>query len=381
MYQEIIKLEDALNSLLPECRLNVAPSKQLLYAALVWSGRVWNLSRKLESLPLTSEQINQGKTLAENPVFICGVHRSGTTLLRDLLDGHPQLSVLPSEGSFLTSLAPALTQTAEEKHPAFLTTEWLRRLANPINQPPYWLLGRSTMDNSPYVNFTQAFNTWYDILKEEKTELTMWPHLAVILAYATCSETSGTALTAKYWVDKTPTNEKHLATIWRETPKAKIIHMVRNPADVFLSRKQMEPKLNYKTCLQDMQLSYHVAERYKNDERFLLLHYEALCDNPELVISQICRFLDIEQLPCLFTPTVAGKPAIPNSSFSSQLPAGSILNSGRSINKKYLDKKVENLLSAFLYHQAKQLGYELNDVGEMQGKLIKLRTSILSKIA
>jgi len=381
MYQEIIKLEDVLNSLLPERRLNTAPSKQLLYAALVWSGRVWNLSRKSEGVPLTSEQISQGKTLAENPVFICGVHRSGTTLLRDLLDGHPQLSVLPSEGSFLTSLAPALKQTAEEKHSAFLTTEWLRRLVNPINQPPYWLMGRSTIDNSPYVNFAQAFNAWYTILKEDNTELTMWPHLAVILAYATCSEVSGTGLKAKYWVDKTPTNEKHLETIWRETPKARVIHMVRNPADVFLSRKQMEPKLNYKACLQDMQLSYHVAERYRNDERFLLLHYEALCDDPESVISQICQFLDIEQLPCLFTPTVAGKHTVPNSSFSSELPAGSILNSGRIINKKPLNKKVENLLSAFLYQQAKQLGYELNDVGEMHGQLIKLRTSIMSKIA
>jgi len=381
MYQEIIKLEDTLNSLLPERRLNAAPSKQLLYAALVWSGRVWNLSRGLKATPLTSEQINQGKTLAENPVYICGVHRSGTTLLRDLLDGHPQLSVLPSEGSFLTNLAPSLKQTAEDKHSAFLTTEWLRRLVNPINQPPYWLLGRTTTDNSPYVNFAQAFNAWYEFFKEESNALTIWPHLAVILAYATCNEVSETGLKAKYWVDKTPTNEKHLATIWAETPKAKVIHMVRNPADVFLSRKQMEPRLNYKTCLQDMQLSYHVAERYRNDGRFLLLHYEALCDDPESVILQICRFLNIAQLPCLFTPTVAGKPAVPNSSFSSELPAGSILNSARSINKKNLDKNVENLLSAFLYQQAKQLGYELNDVGGMQSRLIKLRTSILSKMA
>jgi hypothetical protein len=381
MYQEIIKLEDALNSLLPQRRLNVAPSQQLLYAALVWSGRVWTLSQKLDVSPLTPEQISQGKRLAENPVFICGVHRSGTTLLRDLLDGHPELSVLPSEGSFLTSLAPALKNMPEEKYAAFLATEWLRRLANPINQPPYWLLGRSAADRSPYVNFAQAFQTWYDIFKKDNTKLNLWPHLAVILAYATCSEASQNGLNAKYWVDKTPTNEKYLTTIWHETPKAKVIHMVRNPADVFLSRKQMEPRLNYKTCLQDMQLSYHVAERYRNDKRFLLVHYEALCDNPEAVISQICEFLDIKQLTSLFTPTVAGKQAVSNSSFSADLPAGSILKGGPVTGEKHLDKKVENLLSAFLYEQAKQLGYELNDIGKMQGELIKLRTSILSRIA
>lgn len=381
MYQEIIKLEDALNNLLPDGEPNAAPSKQLLYAALVWSGRVWNLSRKLATPPLTAEQMSQGKQLAENPVFICGVHHSGTTLLRDLLDGHPQLSVLPSEGSFLTSLAPALKHTADEKHSAFLTTEWLRRLANPINQPPYWLLGRSTADHSPYINFAQALQTWYAIFKEADSELSLWPHLAVILAYTTCSEVSAKGFNAKYWVDETPTNEKHLTTIWHKIPKAKVIHMVRNPTDVFLSRKQIEPRLNYKTCLRDMQLSYHVAARYRNDKRFLLVHYEALCDNPGSVISQICEFLEIGHLTCLFTPTIAGKPVISNNSLGACMPAANALKSVPVVEERRLDKKVENLLSAFLYQQAKQLGYELNDIGKMQGQLIKLRESILSKIA
>jgi hypothetical protein len=31
--------------------------------------------------------------LAQRPLFICGLPRSGTTLLQGLLDGHPQLVV------------------------------------------------------------------------------------------------------------------------------------------------------------------------------------------------------------------------------------------------------------------------------------------------
>src|SRR5271156_6389735 len=39
----------------------------------------------------------------ERPVFICGHHRSGTTLLQRLLDSHPQLVVVPGEGTLFSS--------------------------------------------------------------------------------------------------------------------------------------------------------------------------------------------------------------------------------------------------------------------------------------
>ena len=37
----------------------------------------------------------------ENPVFICGAPRSGTTLLSNLLDGHHNLIVFPVETHIL----------------------------------------------------------------------------------------------------------------------------------------------------------------------------------------------------------------------------------------------------------------------------------------
>ena len=38
------------------------------------------------------------------PVFIIGSHKSGTSLLRSLLDGHPELYVIPFETHFMASL-------------------------------------------------------------------------------------------------------------------------------------------------------------------------------------------------------------------------------------------------------------------------------------
>ena len=38
------------------------------------------------------------------PVFILGSHKSGTSLLRSLLDSHPELYVIPFETHFMASL-------------------------------------------------------------------------------------------------------------------------------------------------------------------------------------------------------------------------------------------------------------------------------------
>ena len=35
-----------------------------------------------------------------DPIFLLGSHKSGTSLLRSLLDGHPDLDVLPREAHF-----------------------------------------------------------------------------------------------------------------------------------------------------------------------------------------------------------------------------------------------------------------------------------------
>src|SRR5436190_19798716 len=153
MLSTIIETERHLNSLLPRSRKEQNPTAALLASAEIWSQSVWNMAEGLGAMPLSEEQVNEGYKLAQNPVFICGVHRSGTTLTRDLLDGHPHLVVLPSEGTYYTNLEVKVHARPVNEQASFLGKEWLRRLANPINQPPYWLLGRSAETGSPYVNF------------------------------------------------------------------------------------------------------------------------------------------------------------------------------------------------------------------------------------
>lgn len=362
MLLEINESEVLLNGLLPKARLTHEPPDELITAAVSWSQAIWQGAVAANPIILSKLELKAGLQLAAQPVFICGVHRSGTTLVRDLLDGHEALVVLPSEGTYFTNLESKLLGLPVGERAAFLCQEWLRRLANPINQPPYWLLGRSTATASSYLNFARYFLAWWAVLNNSSN--TQWPHMAVVLAYASCTG----KLLAGMWVDKTPCNERFLNRIWREMPNAKIIHVVRDPFATFASRKSMEPGLNTRRVLSELRASFKVAARHhqKQRQQFFLVHYEELCERPENTVSAIANFLQIGVSTSLAIPTVASMPAYPNSSFSNDATAGRILGPTEHQQGKKLPNHEQQLLAAYLGKLPAQLGYRLPKVGFAQ---------------
>ncbi len=100
MFEQLVARESALDAVLPRPRLRGRVPGELLTLAREWSEAVWIEAERLGPFSINQAQTSHGIEVAMRPVFVCGVHRSGTTLVRDLIDGHPALSVLPSEGSF-----------------------------------------------------------------------------------------------------------------------------------------------------------------------------------------------------------------------------------------------------------------------------------------
>lgn len=349
---QITETECRFNALLPASRIEQKPTAQLLAAALAWSQNVWAVAVELGPTHLSPQEVSKGNALAKRPVFICGVHRSGTTLIRDLLDGHPNLVVLPAEGTYYTNIQFKLKALPQHQQAAFLCMEWLRRLANPINQAPYWLLGRSTGTHSPYVAFAKYLLAWWRIIDKKNTQ---WPHLAIMLAYASCIG----KLTAKFWADKTPSNERFINRIWKEMPDAKIIHAIREPLATLASRKRMEPSVNMRTALLALKLSFRFALKQSilNSPNFLLLRYEELCEHPQAVIQKLASFLHIQPLQILMQPTVAGKPSQANSSFNKHAARGQILKLVQPPPQQVLSIKERRLIAACLGKLAGKLRY------------------------
>jgi Sulfotransferase family len=324
MFERLVALESRLDAELPRPHLRGRPPATLRARAREWSETVWSEAERLGPFTISREQIACGLDLASRPVFVCGVHRSGTTLVRDLLDGHPALTVLPSEGSFYTTHRDHLSASDRSAWRHFTACEWCRRLANPINQLPYWLIGRSTPTYSPSVAFMRAVATWWTTVEHSLwATVTSWPLTAIALAYASYQRESVINPEVRRWVEKTPTNEQFLGDIWRDYPEAKVVHVVRDPLAVMASRKVMEERATgqfgaFRTALGELADSYRIADverAHANRERYLLIRFEELLEEPQRTTDRLATFLAVANLPILHRPTSGGIFTASNSSF------------------------------------------------------------------
>jgi len=95
------ELECEIHALFPFEKLRSKADPVLREALAKYANEVWSLAQRVSSPEDAEALIRTAQALAPHPLFIVGVHRSGTTLMQHLLDNHPQLIVLPSEGTYL----------------------------------------------------------------------------------------------------------------------------------------------------------------------------------------------------------------------------------------------------------------------------------------
>lgn len=377
----IVDLEAQLDQQLRTPRVtNLGAVRQ---AAMAWSQAVWSASESAGPLMLTPGEIERAFAVARRPVFVLGSRRSGTTMVRDLLDHHPALSVLPAEGTMLTNFAWHLKRLKPDSWLPFLGCEWLRRLANPINQQPYWLLGRSSPEGSPYVEFGRALQAWWPLVRTRLgPRTTSWPLVAIALAYAHCTTGFRADSPLLRWVEKTPANERFIARLMAEFPEARMLHIVRHPFAVYASscralRDSGLPPSEETRFLRQMRLSYREAasrSAQPASDSYLLVRYEDLLEDTASGIDRIAAFLGIEPLPVMTQPTANGIPTPSNSSFDSNKVAGKLDRRPTDVQFKSLTARERERLSAMLADDAGKLGYALPPPPALRRQLLQIRT-------
>jgi hypothetical protein len=314
-FGHVAELEDALDRALSDWRYRERWNDDWLAPAQRWSAAVWRCAAALGPAPIGPAQRAAGRRIVDAPILVCGAPRSGTTLLRDLLDGHPSLAVLPSEGKFFGP-ARGHAGAGRRSDASADGREWLQRLANPTHQQPFWLLGRSDPAGSPYVRFARAFLAWNDILADFDRARRIQPAVALALR-------AGEVAGLRHYVDKTPGYEFHLRSIWSQVPAAKVIQVVRDPAAVAAShaaglRRTGLPAVSAARVLRNTAGSLVAgwrAARFAPEGQFLVVRYEDLCIRRAEAMAVVARFLGLEWHAGLMRPTIMGHPAEPNSSF------------------------------------------------------------------
>jgi hypothetical protein len=385
MSVSVLQLEQQLDGQLARPQITAESSPALQIAAARWSAAIWAAAEAAGPIELDAAEVSRGLDVAHRPVFVCGVHRSGTTLVRDLLDSHPALSVLPSEGTFFTNFERHLERLGPESWLPYLGGEWLRRLVNPIHQQPYWLLGRSSPESSPYVTFARALMAWWPLAQERVGPVaSSWPLVAVALSYAQCTGGFSANSTLQRWAEKTPTNERFLDRLRLEFPDVKLIHVVRHPFSVYASQKQAARNLgeryrHARRLLEELSLSYRLAAEHSRDSpphQYLVIRYEDLLESTRSTVDRLAGFLRIEPLPILMQPTAAGLPAASNSSFTIDAAAGRVHPAVQRNWTDTLTRAELERLTAVVGDAAASLGYDLTSIAPWRARLLRLATRI-----
>jgi hypothetical protein len=208
------------------------------------------------------------------PFFILGAQRSGTTLLRLILNAHPDVAI-PQEGTFWMPLLRDLRADFGAAIPPGRLRSYLRYLQK-NDQFLTWGLPRDGLLN--------AF--------AGRTGVKLADLMA--FAYGAFARQHG----KPHWGDKTPSFFRNVPDLVRLFPQARFLYVVRDGRDVYLStRKMLTGRGNLPVAALEWR---HKNLRLERDlarcaaDRHVRLRHEDLLSRPDETLRGLCRFLGLE---------------------------------------------------------------------------------------
>jgi hypothetical protein len=248
----------------------------------------------------TVSTLENDLSIVDNAVFLCGYMKCGTTMLLELMDGHPELIVIPGDSWFVDWVSDKTVPDKESLDSAW--NHWIKRMINPTGQDPFWLLGN---DPRQYREFKLYLDYWYLQFPASWSSMLV----SVVLSYHCSISHSGAV--PRSWVEKTPGNEFKVEKALRHFPNAKFIHIVRDPRENMASLKKLYATRCWSwdargvagTLAESCRLADINAKKY-GAERYHVLRYEDLTKDPDALLKGMIDFLDISWDDCLLKPTI-----------------------------------------------------------------------------
>jgi len=283
------------------------------------------------------------------PFFILGAQRSGTTMLRLMLNCHAELAV-PHETAFMTAFYRRLSEYGDLSNESNAA-----RLLDDIAEHHLVRRGGHVIDRDA-------------ILAHPIAE---FPDLvdAIMTEYARSQGKSR-------WGDKTPYYTPDIDLLWQLFPRARFIHMVRDGRDVVLSQQTMSwmsnslPRLAADWCWKTTVC--HKVGTVLGERQYLELHYEDLVAEPETTLRQICEFLEIGFEPAMLEHERVASGVVPSESL--QWHRTSVQAPDRS--KLYAWKRRLSRADQIIFEQVAGpaldlFGYERTDARSTLGSRLK----------
>jgi hypothetical protein len=205
----------------------------------------------------------------ENPIFITGLYRSGTTYLSRILDAHPQLDI------------------------SYDSINYFR-----------WCIKRTTNPNDYRAIVDEVAKRIFDRYKrkiDSKQIVTSLESLNCQIGHAEIySEIMKNyfSYSGNRWGEKTLMEWSNIPTFLSLYPSGRAIHIIRDPRDVLSSYKKMTIETGDK-YLDSVFASMHSldsAVKYINTlpkDKYYLIKYESLIANPLKEVEKLCDFVGV----------------------------------------------------------------------------------------
>jgi hypothetical protein len=212
------------------------------------------------------------------PLILLGVSRSGTTLLRVILDRSPGIAI-PDESFFVPLLA--------RRHPRRVDTA---RFLDDLSRIP-------------------TLRAWG--LEPAEVAVHLDPQATTGAAIAAIFEAYAAKAGKPRWGDKTPMYMRHLPLLERLFPDAQYVHLIRDGRDAAVSFLRMPEGTFTRTwahpetseqfaCLWRIEVeAARALGRRIGPTRYLEARYEELVADPESTVRAICAFAELPFEPSM----------------------------------------------------------------------------------
>jgi len=237
--------------------------------------------------------------------FIAGQAKSGTTLLAALLDGHPEVLVLPQETAYFPTVLRKYGLADRRAQFDYLTKESFSRVL--FGGEPKWR--EHEYKDFPQQKFLQIFERIaFDSANAQRD-------LLALMAEAYAATTGMPLDRIQRWIEKTPANRNHVDEIFARFPQTKLLVTLRDPRAILATQVALEQtrktnRFSVYYVIAHWRVAAKLARRVRaGDVPGLFVQFEQLVSEPTTAVKNICDYLDIQFVPeVVLMPTKIGQP-------------------------------------------------------------------------
>ena len=265
--------------------------------------------------------------------FIVGCGRSGSSLLRSILDAHSNIS-LPHETSFFSRISSGSfgvgDTTLEQKLRVIMDKWWIGDMATSANT-----ITEQLGDHEP---------SWRNLFMAFLASLPNDPNV----------NTFG---------EKTIRHLDYVHQLLDEFPNCRIIQVIRDPRASFASFRRVQVGSNQVSkFVKDWRAAAEVDLTLANHERYLRVKFESLVASPEENSGLICKFLGVEYDPGMMKFHERETAGFSPEQVHHQNTRKPVFQSSVARWKEELSKTQIGLLESFLAEHMQRLDYELTGI-------------------